>query len=398
VTHLFEQKDHDREPVTGPFPAPEDARVLVSHASGVETREAIEQVLDEIEAEAAELVLVFFAMSHDADVIAEVLDRRTGARGVGGTTAGELGELGFTVDGISAIALHGTKVRAALEVIPHIDQLSLVPIVNLPDTLARRIGRDKAELSPDRHFWLTLVDGLSGRESLLTPFFAHVSPHLSLIGGALADVDFDCVRLVHHGRVFEDAAAFALIEYERPFFTFHVTHHHLTDRWFTVTEVSEDGRTLWELDGRPAREVYAEALGVASEELDGSSSSPHPFGTRFRGRPFPVSIMTPLDGGGLLLGAPVHHGERINLLEAGDLVEESRASIARAIEEAGGAEQARGMLLFHCYGRFLEAEHGDLLEPLFEAMHQLPLCGFNTLGEQYGAMHVNHSITGVVFG
>lgn len=396
MAHFLEQ--NEPEPITGPFPATEEARVLVSHSTTAHTRDAIEAVLDEIEADLAELVLVFFARSHDAEVIAEVLDRRTGARGVAGSTAGELGAGGFTSGSITAIGLHGTKVRAALEVVPHVDQLSLVPIVNLPETLAKRIGRTKQELSPDRHLWITLVDGLSGSESLLTPFFAHVSPQLGLVGGSVADEAFEDVCLVHHGRVFEDAAAFALIEYERPFHTFHITHHHLTDRWFTVTRVSEDGRSLWELDGKPACQVYAECLGISPCEIDTSVASPHPFGMRFRGRPFPVSIMNPLEGGGLLLGAPVHHGERINLLEAGDLVLESRESLERAILEVGGPEQAKGMLLFHCYGRFLEAKHGGILEPLFDAMHQIPLCGFNTLGEQFGAMHVNHSITGVVFG
>ena len=69
------------------------------------------------------------------------------------------------------------------------------------------------------------MDGLSGRESLLTPFFFQLAPHVELVGGSIATESFEHGDIVHHGRIYRDAAAFTLLEYPRPFSTFHITHH-----------------------------------------------------------------------------------------------------------------------------------------------------------------------------
>ena len=385
-------------PITGPVPPLRATLVRTAQSVEPDTARALHAVLDEVEAESAELVMVFFSERHDLQVLAEVLDARTGARGVAGSSAGELGPLGFTEGGMSALSLQGDQVRASLEIVPHLTKLSLLPLANIPEMLARRIGRSAQELTSDRHLWLTLLDSRSRRESLITPFFAHLSPQLGLVGGSLGaeDASFGEPILIHHGRIFHDAGAFALVEYERPFHTFHTTHMSFGESWFKVTRASEDGLTLHELDGRPAVDALAGALGVAAQELSFVLTSQHPFGVRFRGRAFPVATLRTLESGGLVLASPVHPGERVNVLEPGDIVERSREAVAEAIARVGG--EARGMLLFHCISRHVDAQQKHRLKELFEAMHQAPLCGFNTLGEQYGAMHVNHSMTGVVFG
>ncbi len=373
-----------------------DAHVRVAQSDTLETATALREVLDEVGAASAELVVVFFADSHDPGVIATILDEVTGPRGVAGTTSGEIGPLGFSKGAMCAIAFGGGHVRAAVEIVPQLDRLSLVPLMHLPDTLARRINRTYADLDPARHLWLSLVDGLSGREALLTPFFAHVSPQLSLVGGSLADSQFHSVHVVHHGRVYQDAAAFMLLEYERPFATFHATHHRFSPQWATVTRASEDGLILEELDGRDAHVVFAEMLDVSVADVTMELTGHHPFGVRFRGRVFPVSILHPMRGGRFKMGSPVHEGERLNLLESGDLIERTREAIASVIERVGGTP--RGGIFFHCLGRYIEAEQKGCIPELYEAMDQLPFVGLNTFGEQYGALHVNHSMTGVIFG
>ena len=159
--------------------------VLVAHSALPDTRAAIEQVLDRLKADTAQLTLVFFDGTYDAEIVARVLDVRTQNRGVGGTTAGELSSEGFTTHSITGISLHGRGVRVAIEIIAQLARLSLIPLVDMPHKLARGIGRKLEDLRVDRHMWISLIDGLSGKEDLFVPFFMQAGRRVPLIGSSL---------------------------------------------------------------------------------------------------------------------------------------------------------------------------------------------------------------------
>ncbi len=374
--------------------------VRVASTSKSDTSRAIETLLDELDAASAKLTLVFYGINHDDQEIARVLDRVTGARGVAGTTAGELNCQGFASGSMTGISFHGPGVRAAVEIIHQLRQLSLVPIVHLPDKLARGIERSSNELDPSRHLWLFLVDGVSGKEGLLTPFFMQSAPRVGLVGASLGDGgEYVQARLVHHGRVYRDAAAAILLEYDRPFRTFRHTHVALTERQLEVTKVSQGGRCIEQLDGNLALVSYAEALGLDPSEITQSVIATHPLGYRFRGRPFPVSVVQIHDDGSFRVANSVQYGEKLNILEARDLVGSTRMCLEQMLDEiADDGGDLLGMLLFHCLSRHIEATATGQLDELGDALCQGPICGLNTYGEQFETLHLNHSLTGVLFG
>lgn len=398
----FESRDSSATTATklnGPLARQADVRVAHSKARDTET--AICGLLDELDAGDAALTFVFYSPEHEDAVVARHLDRVTGSRGVAGSTAGELNGDGFQLQSMTGLTISGDGVRAAVEVVPQLRELSLLPLMHLPDQLARGIGRDKNELDPEQHVWLLLVDGLSCKEDLLTPFFVQAAPkRMSLVGGSLGDGEsFERTRISHYGRVYNDAAAVVLLEYQRPFSVIHHTHMTLSNTWVDVTRTSRSGRVLEEIDGKVAAVGYAEALGRDPSEIDGSFTSSHPLGFRFRGRPYPCSILTIRDDGSFLLGCSIQSGERLNILRPSDLVAGTRAAMNAAADEL--AEQGtspKGSLLFHCLGRYLEARQDGILDELGDALTEYPVCGLNTYGEQFESMHFNHSLTGLMFG
>jgi hypothetical protein len=378
-----------------------DAGVRVGYCSDADTETAVHGVLDDLQAEASTLSLVFFSPDHDEDVVRKVLDGRVGANAVAGSTAGEISTEGFSQGTIVGLSLHGPDVRAAVDIVPNLDELSLVPLVHLPEQFARRIGRDRSQLDPDRHVWLFLVDGLSKSEDLLTPFFMQASPDINLVGGSLSDGNaYEQTHLAHFGRLYDNAAAIALLEYNRPFSVIHGNHMKFTDRWLEVTSVSSGGRCLERINGHSAVHAYADALGVTRDDVTTDLTAIHPLGFRFRGRPFVCSIIEPTDQGALRLANPVHSGERLNVLEPTDLVEHTRATLADAVAQLGlpAGDSPQGMLLFNCIARYREARQNGTLAALGDVFAQYPVAGFNSLGEQHGAMHTNHSLTGIAFG
>lgn len=376
------------------------ASVRVASSAEPDTARAVRTLLQELGAATAKLTLVFYGANHDAVLLARELDRVTGGRGVAGSTAGELNSAGFARESMSGISFHGAGVRAAVEVIPQLRELSLIPIVHLPGRLARGIGRMKGELDPERHLWLFLVNGRSGKEDLLTPFFMNAAPRVSLVGATLSDgADDRDARLIHHGRVYRDAAATILLEYDGPFEPFHHVHVEMTDIGLEITRTSRDGRQIERLDGQPALQAYAQALGVRPEQVDSALLATHPLGYRFRGQPMPISIAGVEANDGLRVGATVQTGQQLHILKARELVASSRDCIQSAIARVRGAGSApEALLIFNCRLRHCEAAQTEQLDALAHALTQAEICGLNCSGEQFGTMHLNHSMTGVVFG
>jgi hypothetical protein len=106
------------------------------------------------------------------------------------------------------------------------------------------------------------------------------------------------------------------------------------------------------------------------------------------------------DDGSMLLAYGVQVGERLTLLEPTDLVESTAKALEAAVDdfkhEAGHGPES--ILTFHCLGRYREANRLGVVGPLFDALNVAPIVGLNTYGEQYGAMHMNHSVTAIMFG
>lgn len=379
------------------------ASVQVASNAHPDTKTAIDQLLEELDAANAALTVVFYGARHDDLTIARALEPVTGARGVAGTTAGELNSQGFAHQTMSGIAFHGSGVRASVELLPQLKELSLIPVVHLPERLCRGIGRQKSGLDPRRHLWLFLFNGESGKEELLTPFFMNAAPRVNLVGATLADGSHGVrARLVHDGRVYRDAAVIVLLEYAGAFETFHDTHVVMTPRRVEVTRVRRDGRHIMQLNDKPALDVYAEALGIAPEAVTPAVLAMHPLGYRFRGQPFPISIGQIGAERSLRVGSTVQAGQRLHILDAQNLVASSERCIDEVVERVAPAANPNAsldaLLIFNCRLRHIEARETGQLAALTRALCKGPVCGLNSNGEQFATMHLNHSMTGVAFG
>ncbi len=370
--------------------------VRVGSSAAPQTVRALHEVLDQLDADHAALTFIFFSAPHDPHLIAPALDSRLAGRGIAATGAGEVHGGALTRGAIVGMSLHGDDVRAAIEIIPRLSSLSLLPLVPLPEQLSQRIGRTRATLDPQRHLWLTLADHHLGDGPLWTPFLTSKMPRVELVGAALGNLGGWPNAIAYHGRVYRDAAAVTLLEYPRPFALLHHSHLSLTERWVTLTSLSSDQRQIITLNHRPAREVVAEALGLSASALTAEIAAIHPLGTRFRGKAAPASILDINPAGHLVMGCPLQPGERLNILACGDLIAETRDAITKAIDALG--QPAQGLLLFNCLGRVYEAEHHGQLDALASALCQTSTCGLNSFGEQLNLLHLNHSLCGVALG
>jgi hypothetical protein len=74
-------------------------------------------------------------------------------------------------------------------------------------------------------------------------------------------------------------------------------------------------------------------------------------------------------------------------------------SAERELAQLGAAVGGLDLVLgFECVLRRLEAENRQIKHKLSDLYRRHNIVGFHTYGEQYNAMHLNQTLTGVVIG
>ncbi|MFX0162087.1 MAG: FIST signal transduction protein [Candidatus Hodarchaeota archaeon] len=171
-----------------------------------------------------------------------------------------------------------------------------------------------------------------------------------------------------------------------------------------------EGRTLYEIDGRPAAEVYAEWTGKSLDSIKGgkilSESFFAPFGVPVKNDYRIVHMINVGDDGSIACVAAINEGDEVFLMESEPniLIEETGKLFERALEIGKITKLGFGLLV-HCAGRRLAL--GDKIQQVIDQMKstlgEAPFIGFNTFGEQActfdaGAMHCNLVLSAAVVG
>lgn len=348
----------------------------------------------------APALILYFASSRGdfAAVAAAIAQRFPGVPSAGCTTCGEVGPAGCTTDGVSLALLHAPA-RAAVTLVEGLSEARFEHGGDVVARLTAQLGLHAFQLDPARHLLLTFTDGLSGAEEVLIASLAEHAPSIPLVGGSAGD-DFRFVRTFAgaNGKVASNAAAVVLLEPNAPFHPFHLHHYVATERDTVVTDAEPSRRIVRRLDGYPAVRVLADLLQVPERSLREDRSVVQRlapvFGFRAAGTTHLRSVMN-VDGSALLMGGAVESGTVLLQMRAGDLIAQTREGVRAALQSVPAPS---GMLLFSCGGRMWEASAQDRVRELADAMHTRIAAGFTTYGEQFGALQVNHTLTGLVLG
>jgi hypothetical protein len=350
---------------------------------------------------AAPALILYFASSRGdfAAIAAAIAERFPSVPSAGCTTCGEVGPAGCTTDGVSIALLHAPA-RAAVTLVEGLSEARFEHGGELVARLAAQLGLHPFQLDPARHVLLTFTDGLSGAEEVLVASLAEHAPSIPLVGGSAGD-DFQFERTFAGagGKVASNAAAVVLLEPNAPFHPFHLHHYAATERDTVVTDAEPSRRIVRRLDGYPAVRVLADLLQVPERSLREDRSVVQRlapvFGFRAAGTTHLRSVMN-VDGSALLMGGAVESGTVLLQMRAGDLIAQTHDGVRSALQACAGAPS--GMLLFSCGGRMWEAIAQNRVSELADAMHTRIAAGFTTYGEQFGALQVNHTLTGLVLG
>ena len=241
---------------------------------------------------------------------------------------------------------------------------------------------------------LVFSDGMAPEnEALMTALRQH-SP-VDWVGWCGGDaLGFCGTSVAAQGRAVTSGAVLVLMRPRVPFRILHEDGLHTTELVLTVTRTAGEGFEICELDGRPARTVYAETLGVPAHDLTlGRCFLRHPLGalenTALRAR-----SIARVHGSHLQLLGPVRRAERVRILELGDALRLARAGLQRARTQLGGVSA----ILHGCGMMRWQLLAADGAAPSYGALFEgTPAAGGVGFGELYRGFH-NHTALMVVFG
>lgn len=342
-------------------------------------------------------VIFFSSVRYDRNALAGVLaDSFTGARVVGCSTAGEIAPTGYTHGSMVAVHLPAGEFATAAAVIENLSAFAPAEgQQRVREALASL--RDGAPVPIAGHtFGLVLIDGMSRQEEWVVSTLSSALGDIPLFGGSAGDdLRFNDTYVYADGVLRRDAAVLLLVNTPAPFHVFRTQHFVHTDRKMVVTAADPAARRVSEINGEPAAEEYARMVGLDVNRLAPMAFAANPVVVRVGGLYYVRSIQKVNEDLSLTFFCAIDEGIVLTVAEGVDIVENLRKALTEVRREAG---EPRLIIGCDCVLRRLEVERkavGTEVSRLLAANHVI---GFSTYGEQFNAMHVNQTFTGVAIG
>ncbi len=192
-----------------------------------------------------------------------------------------------------------------------------------------------------------------------------------------------------------NAAVFALFETTLPIKVFKTQHFEITEQRMVITSSDPATRTVYEINGIPAAQAYAESLGLTIQQLIPQNYSEHPVMLTIGDETFVRSIRHVNADGSLVFYAAIEDGVVLNLGKCGDIVADLRSQLDALASQLPSIQLILGC---DCILRRLEIVDKKLQPSVNEILARYNFMGFSTYGEQYNAVHVNQTLTGIAIG
>ncbi len=342
-------------------------------------------------------LLAFYSASYDPAELSEALTAAfPGIPLSGCSTAGEIGPSGMSDDSVVLIAFPAPSFRVHAGLIEGVGAFAVERASEVVRRLRSKLRLGGGERAGGRVFALMLVDGLSNAEEMVVAAVHWAVDDVQLIGGSAGDaLAFNRTSLIHEGRVVRDAAILIMVETNVPFKVFKTQNFEPTSVKLVVTAADTENRIVYELNAEPAAREYAAAIGLMPGDLGPFSFASHPLVVKVGGDYYCRSIRNMNADGSLTFFCAIDEGLVFTVAEAQDMLRSTAKTLDEVTAELGHVDMVLG---FDCILRRLDAENRQIRHDVEQLYRRHRVTGFHTYGEQFNAMHLNQTLTGIAFG
>jgi hypothetical protein len=366
------------------------SRLSTRHGSSVspDPRQAVEEVRAAIDQRDMRGVLLFCSASYDLAELGAAIRAAFSCPVVGCTSAGQIGPGGYQRSGLTAASIAGDLV-----VHPHL----IAPLSQCRERAAQVAAQVRAEVPRDparrRAFGLILVDGLSLAEEALAATLYQSLGDMPIVGGSAGDdLRFEKTSVYWDGAFQSDAAVFTVFETSLRFRNFKLQHFRPTELKLVTTAALPAARVVQEMNGVPAADAYAELLGMPVEALDSTVFSSHPVMLRIGSEYYIRSIQRVNPDRSLTFYCAIDEGLVLTLGEGVEPISVLEQGLRDLSTKLGAPSLLIGC---DCILRRLCFERKGIEQRVGEILSSHAVVGFSTYGEQYNAVHVNQTLTGI---
>jgi hypothetical protein len=342
-------------------------------------------------------VVFFCSATYDLERLEAALsDRFAGTTLIGCTTAGEISLDGYTEGALVGMSFPRSDFIVVSDRCERLATTSLLRICATVEGLVKRLRVRAPGANASNTFALLLIDGLAGIEEPILSAIARELGDIPLVGGSAGDnLRFRETVVFHEDAFFAQSAVLALVHTERPFEVFKTQHIRSLPTKMVITEADPARRVVTEINAEPASVEYARLSGAGIEPLAPMQLANHPLTVRVGGDDYVRSIRSVNEDSSLTFYCAIDEGVVLSAGAGTDMIADLDRLFAR-IESAIGRPTA--VLGFDCIFRRLELQTRGAERRVSRLLAANNVVGFSTYGEQFQAMHLNQTFSGIAFG
>ncbi len=284
--------------------------------------------------------------------------------------------------GVSVAAFYD-GVQASANVL---EQVSVMPVKYI-----RRLERDLEKVNGSQNDTIC-IDFCSGNDAcVLNTFYSVLRRRgISLVGGTS-----EAGKISANGRVYEDAAAYAVIKNQNGRVKAYKEniYHQLGKYRFVASKTDKENYIIGELNGRPAKQVYQKILQISEQDIQ-SQTFKNPFG-KVNGNDMCIISIKEVSGNALACFRQVNDSDVLIMLELGDyrkIVKNTIQTIHRDFPKISA------VFSINCLFRYLLFSDNHYMQEYLKEMSALGNhAGIVGYGEHYNNQFINQSMSCVVF-
>lgn len=362
-----------------------------------DARAAVREFRLSIEQPDLELVLFFCSSRYDLDALADEINLQFGAVLVAGcTTAGEIGPAGYADHSLVGASFNRTSAKAVSCRVDRLREFDMASGHETAASLWEKLRSAVPEATSRNTFALLLVDGLSVREEQVVRAFQSGLGGMALVGGSAGDdLKFKRTCVFQGGNFHSDAALLVLVSTPFPFRAFKTQHFVSEKERLVVTDADVDHRLVREINGLPAAEAYARAIGIDPDHLEPDCFAASPVVVVIDGTDYVRSIQRINPDGTLTFFCAIDEGIVLRVARGKDFLGNLEHAMADIRQDVGPPQLILGC---DCILRNLEITQTGLKEAAGKLLDDNNTVGFSTYGEQFGGVHINQTFTGIAIG
>lgn len=345
-------------------------------------------------------VIFFASVKYDfAELSTELKNRFPKAEIIGTSTSGEISPKGFTTGSVVLTTISDSRTKFSGVIIDGVDKF---PIVHKPAIEAAMAKNGIRPNDPESHrnsFAINFVNGLcNAEEAFLSLFYAIIGNDKFVVAGGSAgdDLQFKQTYVSYNGVTVSDGCALLFVTTALKFDIRKENIYKPSGKSIKITDADTKTRRVITINGKPAKQEYADAIGVPVSQLDNAVLD-HPFGRVFGDYIYISSIAGFNPDNTVNMYCRILKDSEVDLLIPDDWEAMGKNTCKEIREEIRKPEF---VLFINCILRTIYFGNLKAYEKLTRLYNDnFPVwCGFSSYGEQFGQINSNQTLVSIVIG